>query len=335
MRPLHIAYLLEDTAVAGGIRVAVAQADALTERGHEVTLLTRGQPLSWRHSHARWEFVSDWSEVDARRFEFLVGTFWRNLRAAFQLVGKRAIHLCQGYEGSFTAYQALKAEIDAAYSLPIPKITVSPHLVQICKRFHDDATYIGQIVDDVFFRQPQFRDAPRMRVLLVGPMQADFKGIDVGYDAVRHARAAGAQFDLIRVSQWPAADTEPSNLAEEFHVGLDSAAMARLIATCGIFLGPSRHQEGFGLPAAESMASGLASVLTKIPSFLSFDGAQDYALFAAEDDGKGLGDALVRLLGDAPLRRRIALRGCEVVEQFRAHHTGLRLERYFLERRAR
>ncbi|HSP15777.1 MAG TPA: glycosyltransferase family 4 protein [Thermoanaerobaculia bacterium] len=335
MQPLRIAYLLEDTGLAGGIRVAAAQGDALVARGHDVTLATRGEPLTWRDSRARWTFVSDWKEIDATPFDFVVGTFWKNLHPAFEIAGRRAIHLCQGYEGSFTAYQSLKREIDAAYALPMPKITVSPHLVQICRRFTDDATYIGQIVDDIFFRQPQFRDDGRLRVLLVGPMQADFKGIDLGYEAVRHARSAGAQFKLVRVSQWPAADDEPADLASEFHVGLHSAAMARLIASCDVFLGPSRHQEGFGLPAAEAMASGLPTVLSEIPSFLSFDGARDYALFAPENDAAAMGEALVRLLGDLPLRRRIALRGREVAEQFRAHHTGLRLERYFLDRRTR
>jgi glycosyltransferase involved in cell wall biosynthesis len=83
------------------------------------------------------------------------------------------------------------------------------------------------------------------------------------------------------------------------------------------------------------MASGIPTVLSEIPSFLSFDNARDFALFAPENDAGAMGDALVRLIGEASLRRRIALRGREVVEQFRAHHTALRLERYFLERRTR
>lgn len=332
---LRIAYLLEDTALAGGIRVAAAQADALVERGHDVTLITKGAPLTWRESHARWQFVPSFDDVDAAPFDFVIGTFWKTIPFVHRIAGRRAIHLCQGYEGSFTAYRDLKPQIDDAYTLPVPKITVSPHLVQICRQFTPDATYIGQIVDAIFFRQPEFRAAARPRVLLAGPMEADFKGVDVGYEGVRRARAQRASFDLVRVSQWPPAGNEPVDLASEFHVGLTSGDMARLIASADVFLGPSRHQEGFGLPAAESMASGIATVLSEIPSFLSFDGAHDYALWAPEGDAAALGDQLVRVLSDAPLRRRIALRGREVAEQFRAHHTGLRLEQYFLERRAR
>ena len=336
---MKIAYLLEDTELAGGIRVAAAHADVLTDRGHDVTLITKGGPLTWRRSRARWQYVASFDEIDAPSFDFVVGTFWKTLAATYALAGARAVHLCQGYEGSFTAYQPFKSEIDAAYRLPIPKITVSPHLVEICRRFYDDATYVGQIVDEEFFQGGRLKPAATppaaTRVLLVGPMQADFKGIDVGYAAVRRARARGARFDLIRASQWAAADGEPADLAAEFHVALDTAAMARLIASCDAFLGPSRHQEGFGLPAAEAMASGVPAVLSEIPSFLSWDAAHDYALFTPEDDGNAMGDALVTLLGDAALRARLSRRGREVVEQFRTERTVARLEDFFQRRSAK
>src|SRR6185436_14406240 len=112
-----------------------------------------------------------------------------------------------------------------------------------------------------------------------------------------------------RVAQWPAAHDEPAELAGEFHVALTTAEMARLVASCDLFLGPSRHQEGFGLPAAEALASGLPAVLSEIPSFLSWDAAHDYALFTPEGDGAAMGDALIRLLGDAALRERLTARG--------------------------
>jgi glycosyltransferase involved in cell wall biosynthesis len=328
---MKIAYLLADTELAGGIRVAVAHGDALTDRGHEVLLVTRGGPLTWRSSRAQWLYVPTFDDFDPTGFDFVVGTFWLTLEQTLRIAGSRAVHFCQGYEGSFTAYQELKPQIDAAYRLPIPKITVSPHLVPICRQFHDDATYVGQIVDAEFY-QPHRPRGGVPRVLLVGPAQADFKGIDVGYAAVRRARELGAQFDLIRVSQWLPAEGEPSELASEFHVALPSDQMAALVASADVFLGPSRHQEGFGLPAAEAMAGGVPAVLSEIPSFLSWDQPHDHALFTPEGNGKAMGEALVRLLGDGALRRQLAVRGRQVVEQFRAENTGARLEAWFRSR---
>jgi glycosyltransferase involved in cell wall biosynthesis len=313
------------------MRVAAAHGDALTDRGIEVTLITTGGPLTWRRTHAKWMHVQSFDEVDGSAFDFVVGTFWTTLAAAYALGGSRGVHFCQGYEGSFTAYRHLKPQIDAAYSLPLPKITVSPHLVPICREFYADATYIGQIVDDEFY-QPHGGASSKPRVLLVGPAQADFKGIDVGYDAVRRARELGADFDLVRASQWTPDESEPVHLAQEFHVALSTAEMAALFASCDVFLGPSRGEEGFGLPAAEAMASGLPAVLSEIPSFLSWDERGDSALFVKEGDGLAMGDALARLLEDRPLQARLASRGREVVEQFRAENTAARLEAWFAQR---
>jgi len=235
--------------------------------------------------------------------------------------------------------QAIRDQIDAAYALPMPKITISHFLTEICKRFTPDSEYVGPVVDDIFFCDPDEADARKsnepLRVLLVGPMQADFKGLDVGYAAVERARSLGAEFDLVRVSQWPAANDEPVAQANEFHIGLKSPDMARLYRSCDIFLGPSRHQEGFGLPAAESMASGIVAVLSAIPSFSSFDEMHDYALFSPEDDAAAMTENLLLALSDKALRHRVARRGRQIVEQYRAARTAERMENYFLRRLTR
>ncbi|HUO85612.1 MAG TPA: glycosyltransferase family 4 protein [Thermoanaerobaculia bacterium] len=332
-RSLRLLYLLEDTSLSGGTRVVLAQADALIARGHQVTLATRGAPLHWRHSSADWIYAGDLTEIDAGTFDLVIGTFWTTLFPAWKLAGPRAVHLCQGYEGLFTAYQDVRDEIDAAYRLPIPKLVVSPSLVEVIARFGAPVALAGQIVDEEFYRSatPEPNDPPR--VLLAGAAQIDFKGIDVGYGAVTHARHFGATFRLVRVSPWAPAGEEPAReLADEFHVGLDAPAMRALVHGCDLFLGPSRKEEGFGLPAAEAMASGLPAALTRIPSFSSFDSRQDYALFADEDDAAGLGDALIRLLEDEALRRTLSERGREVAEQFRPEKTAARLESFFLRR---
>lgn len=331
MTALRIAYLVEDTEIAGGIRVAAAHADVLTRLGHDVTLVTKGGPMKWRATSAKVLRVPAFPAIAPDQFDFVVGTFWTTVASAYAIAGSRAVHFCQGYEGAFTGYRHLKTEIDAAYSLPIPKITVSPHLVPICRQFFDDATYVGQIVDADFY-QPHAAPNERPRVLLVGPAQADFKGIDVGYEAVRHARRQGADFDLIRISQWLPAENEPTELAAEFHVAVTTATMTSMFATSDIFLGPSRAEEGFGLPAAEAMAGGVPAVLSEIPSFLSWSERRDHALFAPEGDGVEMGSQLVRLINDSRLRSALAERGRKVVEQFRAAETGRRLAEWFENR---
>ncbi|HWW61317.1 MAG TPA: glycosyltransferase family 4 protein, partial [Thermoanaerobaculia bacterium] len=116
---------------------------------------------------------------------------------------------------------------------------------------------------------------------------------------------------------------------QEFHVALSTSEMTRLMHSCDVLIAPNHAQEGFGLPAAEAMASGIPCVVTSIPSYLSFDDTRDYALFAPEQNAIELGERLIELLGDAGLRERLRARGREVAEQWRAEHVADRLEAFF------
>jgi glycosyltransferase involved in cell wall biosynthesis len=332
--PLRITYLLEDTAQSGGIRVLLAQADALVARGHRVRLVTKGLPLHWRGSAAEWIYVDDFRAYRADEEDFVVGTFWLTLAPAFEIAGRKAVHLCQGYEGSISYYRELVPAIEAAYRLPLPKLVVSPSLIPLCRRFSDDVTWVGQIVEAEFYRPHTAVESDPLRVLLVGQAQADLRGIDEGYGAVAHARWFHQKLDLIRVSPWAPSRGEPLDSVQEFHVGLTTEEMTRLMHSCDVLISPNHREEGFGLPAAEAMASGIPTVLTRIPSYLAFDERDDFALFAPERDPIELGERLIELLSDGDRREQIRQRGRAVAEQWRVEKTARRLERFFLERRS-
>jgi glycosyltransferase involved in cell wall biosynthesis len=331
--PLRISYLLEDTAQSGGIRVLLAQADALIARGHRVRLVTKGLPLHWRASRAEWIYVDDFRTYVADEEDFVVGTFWLTLQPAFEIAGDRAVHLCQGYEGFVSYYRELVPAIETAYLLPLPKLVVSPSLLTLCRRFSADVTYVGQIVEEEFYRTDNAFENDPLRVLMVGQAQADLRGIEEGYGAVAHARWFHQKLELIRVSPWAPSRSEPLDCVQEFHVGLTTAEMTRLMHSCDVLISPNHREEGFGLPAAEAMASGIPTVLTRIPSYLAFDQLDDFALFAPEGDPIELGERLIELLSDAELREQIRQRGREVAEQWHVEKTAERLERFFLERR--
>lgn len=329
---MNIAYLLEDTDHSGGVRVQLAHADALTARGHRVRIVTKGLPLTWRSSRAEWVYVDDFRQYDASSDDFVVGGFWVTVPLAYELAGERAVHLCQGYEGAFSAYQDIREQIDAAYSLPIPKLVVSKSLVPICERFTNDVVYIGQVVEDEFYRERTPRENEPPRVLISGQAQADLKGIQEGYGAVAHARWFHQKLDLIRVSPWAPSREEPIEAVQEFHVALTTAEMTRLMHSCDVLVAPNHREEGFGLPAAEAMASGIPCIVTSIPSYLAFDETRDYALFAPEENAVELGERLIELLSDSELRERLRARGREVAEQWRVERVADRLEQFFRSR---
>lgn len=331
MSALRILYLMEDTDLSGGVRVQLAHADELTRRNHHVSIATKGQPLTWRSSAANWIYTSDFGELDTNGFDFVVGTFWKTVEPAYRLAGDRAVHLCQGYEGSFSFYQDERQEIERIYSLPIPKLVVGRHLEALISPFTSDVTWIGQIVDDDFYQAKEPESSP-LRVLLPGAAEIDIKGIDTGYDAALHARFRGASFDLVRVSPWRPGGAEPLEHVAEFHAALSAPEMAKLVRTIDVVLGPSRREEGFGLHAAEAMATGIPVILTRIPSYRSFSPDQRFATFVDEEDSVAMGDALAELLDNRERRQLHSALGRKVAEQWRSRNVGDRLEQFFQSR---
>jgi hypothetical protein len=324
---MNISYLLEDTQQTDDVHALLAQADSLIARGHRVRIVTKGLPLTWRPSRAEWIYVDDFNTYDARGDDFVIATFWTTLPAAHAIAPQKALHLCQGYEGAFTAYAPTRGEIEAAYRLPIPKLVVTRALIDICKKFSDDVTFIGQIVEDEFFRPRTPPENEPMRVLLCGESQVDLKGVSEGYGAAAHARWFHQKFDLIRVSPWAPSREEPLDSVQEFHVALNTREMTRLMHSCDLLIAPNHAEEGFGLPAAEAMASGIPVVMTSIPSYLSFDDVHDYALFAPQENAVELGEKLIEVLSDADLRERLRVRGRDVAEQWRASDVAERMEK--------
>ncbi len=329
----HIAFLLEDTDLSGSVRLPLMQGDALVARGHRVTFVTKGPPLTWRASRGEWIHVGDFAEARNAGFDFAIGTSWTTVEPALELAGPRAVHLCQACEGSSALEESQKSRIDAVFSLPVPKLAATRKLEELCRRMHDDVTFVGQIVDSEIYRARTPSEHEPSRVLLVGAGQIDSEGIFDGYGAVTHARWYGRVFDLVRVSPWaPSADEPVSELVQEFHVALSAEELTRVIHSCDIYVGTARRETDFGLPAAEALAAGLPSVLTKIPSYLSFGEPHDFAAFAEEGDAEEIGDRLIEVLDDENLRETLRRRGREVAAQFHAEHSVRRIEEFLRKR---
>ena len=86
-----------------------------------------------------------------------------------------------------------------------------------------------------------------------------------------------------------------------------------LYSSADLFVFPSLY-EGFGMPVLEAMACG-APVLTSNSTAL-VEVAGDAAVSADPQDAKALGEAMIRVLDDEPLRAALRVKGFERAKQF-------------------
>jgi glycosyltransferase involved in cell wall biosynthesis len=84
--------------------------------------------------------------------------------------------------------------------------------------------------------------------------------------------------------------------------------LRELYRSARVFVYPSRF-EGFGIPPLEAMACGAPVLATRTGAIPEF--AEGAAVLIEPGDVDALRRALMRLLGDAPLRRELSVRGPE------------------------
>lgn len=109
---------------------------------------------------------------------------------------------------------------------------------------------------------------------------------------------------------------------------VDDATLARLYRGASVFVYPSFY-EGFGMPVAEAMASGVPVVTSDRSSLPEVAGGA--ALTVRPEDPGHIGGAIRHLLDEPALARDLAARGLERARAFRWDRAAEQMEEVFRE----
>jgi glycosyltransferase involved in cell wall biosynthesis len=326
---MRIAYLLESTELCGGVKVVAQQAEALARRGHRVAIVSPCPAERWFDlGRARMELSSFSESRELSSADVRIATFWTTAEPAVRGARGPVFHLCQGYEGDLDFYAPVRSGIEAAYSLPTHKLAISGTLAEKLRRKgFAPVTLVGQAFDGRPFHPGEVRNRACPKVLLVGQYEGIVKGVDVALEGLRIWRSKGGQFRLCRIStEPPAAAEKEDDLIDEYHRSLDPSRMPFAYREADLFIGPSRPEEGFGLPVLEALASGVPTLLSDTPTHREIAGGA--AWYFADGDPEALAAALPDLTGDAA-RARARIEGPRAASRFDSASVAQKLEEVF------
>lgn len=327
---MRIAYLLASTELSGGAKVVFLQAEALARRGHRVTIVSpEGRPDWYPLAKTHFERSAFGDSVELAHAEVRVATFWTTVAPALDGAKGPVFHLCQGYEGDFSFYSESRSAIEEAYRAPTVKVTVSQTLARrLEERGFGRAINVGQSFEtDGFTPGPERPPHDPPAVLVVGPYEADVKGVPVALAGLALWRRRGGRFLLRRVSPIPAGEEEKSwGIVDEYHHRLRPERMPFAYRASDLFVGPSRPEEGFGLPALEALACGLPCLLSDTAGHREFAG--DAAWYFPDGDPNAIADRLPQLASDAA-RTHARREGPSAAGRFAPSQVAERLETAF------
>ena len=188
---MRITYVLPYPELNGGNKVIFQHVQALQELGHEMTVLAEAPKPDWIRIDAHYVNTA----VTVPRLpsqDLVVATFWTTIERSRRLGFGPLAHFCQGYEGGLVHLAPLLPQIEAAYSLPLPALTVSPHLGELVRsRFGRESFVVPPPLDPLF--RPAYRLRPRREPWIAVPGIFGARGERSAYGARCRAPAARAR----------------------------------------------------------------------------------------------------------------------------------------------
>lgn len=329
---MRITWLLEVAdQLWGGVKKALEDANWLSARGHQVTVLSRSGPPSWMQLQCTFRQVPDFQGQQIPASDVVIGTFWTTVPFAAASGKGAPVHYCQGYEGDNPENAGRRGQIEQVYRLPgVAHVTISPNLTRLLReRFDIQAREVVYAIDhEVHFAGPARPPHRPVRVALIGPYQVAWKDIDTGIEACKLAAKAGLSLQLVRVTNTQKAKEECDlPFPVEWHERLAPAAMGEIYRSCDVFLGTScGEEEGFFMPAIEAMACGVPAVLTDIPCFRAYAEGGNYALFVPAKDVAAMAEAMVVASSVTNVREQLREFGLQTAARFHQDAHGQALE---------
>jgi GT2 family glycosyltransferase/glycosyltransferase involved in cell wall biosynthesis len=306
---MRIVYLSPPLIVAGGIRIILEHARRLQERGHEVFIVTTGEPqCDWLRIKVPIKRLNQLAKY-ARKADAVVATAWFTAHYLNQLFisASKKFYLVQGYEKIFFNDLQSWRKIEETYTMPFNFIAVSTWLQEILQAYGTSSALIPNGVDTkVFYPDPNPYPRPKdkIRIFVEGDPRQPWKGAQIALEAVRG----------LPVETWTVFPGSSDAGSDKHFDSVSQEEMRQIYSSCDITLKAS-WLEGFGLGCAEAMACGSVVVTTDSGGNRDFclDGVN--SLVVPPADIWSIREAITCLIKDKKLRKKLRQGGFKTAQE--------------------
>ena len=324
MKP-KIAYVIPGCGISGGIAVICQHVNRLQKRGYDVLLITEdnNDSIAW-FPNQKVNIIP--VSQTPNNIDILVATGWSTAYTVQQLPAKRKCYFVQSDESRF--YPEGTPEYHRAmdtYLMDFEFITEAKWIKKWLKEnFNKDATYVPNGLDEkiIYETEPLVKKGDKLRVLLEGPIDIPYKGMEDAFNAVN-----GLDCEVWCISS--AGKPKPEWKCDKFFEKVPMEQMKYIYSSCDIFIKMSRV-EGFFGPPLEMMACSGACVVGKVTGYDEYIEDGYNALVVEQGDVAGAHEALQKLLSDHVLREKIVANGHRTAEEWKWEPSIDILEELFL-----
>ena len=327
--------------MSGGFRYICEVANGLTEKGHEVFILT---PLGSKspfpltavqlqkkfliHHNKYLNFITNTYSLfrTTPKCDILVANYWITAYSSFfSRISRRGIpfYLVQAYEPFFMADRIFEQLAKMSYYLVDNIITNSMWTDNmIYKKTH----VIHPGVNTEIFKPLNIKTEKKV-IFAVGSNALPLKGFEDFVQSMRIIRKVYPNIEIIVATH---ENINESRIPIKFVKAQNDFEMARLYSACDVFVSTSWY-EGFCLPPLEAMACGAPVVTTDSGGINDYAIHQKNSLIVTPKEPMKIANAVLKILSDDELAKKLRDNGIETANKFPWQKTVDRIEQVFLD----
>jgi glycosyltransferase involved in cell wall biosynthesis len=302
---IKIAYVVPELSISGGIAVILQHANRLVKRGYDVTILNFGDAVdkvSWFHNEVPILNVNNKS-VDF--FDIVVATHFSTVKFVKNIFSDRKVYFVQSDERRFSDEIEVINECEMSYRESDFEFMTEAMWIQrwLKEEFGHDAYYVPNGLDSEIIHKTKPIEGRngKIRVLLEGPIDVEWKGMQDSYDAIK---SLDCEIWIISSDGMP----KEGWRCDKFFHKVPLYEMKNIYSSCDIFLKMSRV-EGFFGPPMEAMACGCSVVVGEVTGYDEYIKNEENALVVGQRDVIGAKKAVEKLISDKDLREKLIENG--------------------------
>lgn len=312
----EIAYVIPGVKISGGIAIVLQHANRLRKLGYNVRIVTFSEEteIDWFENNVPiFSIIKSKKSKILSGVDVLIATHWSTAFFVNSAYVGRRIYFVQSDERRFNPQNKSEIRsINETYNMNFEFMTEAKWIQGWLKNeFNNDSYYVPNGLDEnIFYKESasSLVERKKPRVLIEGPIDFWFKGMDKAYDVLKDLNC-----EIWIISS----QGKPKNnwRYDKFFENVPIEKMRDIYSSCDIFLKMS-YMEGFFGPPMEAMACGCAVVVGKVTGYDEYIKNEYNALVVEQGDVKNAKKAVQRLIDDKVLREQLIENGYKTSKEW-------------------
>lgn len=268
------------------------------------------------------EFIYTLEEKYIREADVIIATSWETSAwiGNYSINKGKKLYLIQGFE----TWSGSKEEIFKTWKMPFQKIAIAQWLKNLVTNIGEECSIIRNGLDyDTFGIDVDIKERNPSKISMLYH-KSEIKGSKIGIEALKIVKKSipNLEVDFFSTSK------RSRKIPPFINYYRKPGDLRKLYNNSSIFISTSLS-EGWGLPRAEAMQCGCATIITNIEGHNDYGINGEHYLMVAPKDSHELANAIIRLINDKELLYEISKSGNDIVKNFTWRSSYQQLKKHF------